>query len=87
MRIFGGWVMTWLTVASASAGADDALFVDNDKLRGILLPRQVVAADNTAQNDAAPSRESLFDDDKTPASKAPASNARLWRGYSQGELS
>src|SRR6187200_2958301 len=32
MRIFGGWVMTWLTVASASAGADDALFVDNDKL-------------------------------------------------------
>ena len=87
MRIFGGWVMTWLTVASASAGADDALFVENDKLRGILLPRQVVAADNTAQNDAAPSRESLFDDDKTPASKAPASNARLWRGYSQGELS
>ena len=57
MRIFGGWVMTWLTVASASAGADDALFVDNDKLRGILLPRQVVAADNTAQNDAAPSRD------------------------------
>ena len=24
---------------------------------------------------------------KTPASKAPTSNARLWRGYSQGELS
>ena len=77
MRIFGGWVMTWLTVASASAGADDALFVDKDKLRGILL-RQVVAADNTAQNDAAPSRESLFDDEKTPAPKAPTSNARLW---------